>query len=61
MVGVSWVAACPWVLESRGMEREFPVPRAMEAMLSDSRADTVQASMSTVAVEALDRVCWWIA
>jgi len=43
-----------------GMESGVPpVPRAAGEMVKDSRAEVVQASTSMVAVEALERVCWW--
>ena len=44
---------------SRGIDSGVPVPRAMGDTLSDSRAWTVQASMSTVTVEAVERCIWW--
>ena len=47
-----------WSPPSRGIERAAPVPRATGAMLSDSRAATVHASISTVTVEASERECW---
>lgn len=43
---------------SIGIASEFEVPRATwGVMFRDSSAETVQASMSTVAVEAEERVC----
>lgn len=43
---------------SIGIASEFEVPRATwGVMFRDSSAETVQASMSTVAVEVEERVC----
>lgn len=45
---------------SMGMDSGAPpVPRAAGEMVRDARAEVVQASTSMVAVEALERVCWW--
>ena len=44
---------------SRGIASGVPVPRAMGDTLNDSRAWTVQASMSTVTVEAVEGCIWW--
>lgn len=43
---------------SMGMERALPMPRAAGEMVREARASVVQASTSTVTVEALEMVCW---
>jgi hypothetical protein len=49
------VAAAAWrASSSRGIERGLPVPTATGEILSDWSAETVHASMSTDAVDALD-------